>query len=847
MSWWKSNKILRRIANQISSGISPVKKVSRFNWYRKYVLAAGFTAWVDNNIAIKNKKGNGPALVIGNSYPIKDQLSAMGFRWDIVGRSGWFMDVATLKGNQRAVDRLQSLGVPLDSIGLSGVSQQQPQPQRQPQVPQQSQQSQQNILSSWTLATSNKDGSPVALYPSLGNQNSATWEWQDRLGNKGQIREQDIRSRFTSVIGNDNRKVQAPDPLQLFKIFDQMNLEKNTDIESVNTEVNSAEYKDRPSPESIRMKPEHVTVYNAAIRDKFLKTGENVMINALAGTGKTSQLKDLASFKPENERWLYLVFNKKNQVESEKAFPPGVDVMTTHSFLGQVLSMSDESVGGNMKLQESRPGQRPPPKKIGVISKALIPPTWPEPRALNKSGTKCIFNWNAARKTMKIAELAKQFGINPNNSDAMDQLLDIVGKYQIDMDVSTLNQAAPRDYTQDILQKCLEILRGCMPGQLPRGVDRRWSGLRDHDDTLWLPTIFSQQINWGAKKLGYDVVLMDEVQDFNLCQLNMAENLKNKGSRMVGVGDPNQALYYFRGADKDAFNKLVNILTDGKSEPMQLPINWRSDEAILDYTKERTGIEVEIAPHKRGKGMINTVTQSEDYMNNMINSYKANGNMLDKSTAIISPTNAPLVGVALNLLKNNVEFEIVGRDLFNNIERVIKEAVFKPEAIDVNDIRWKIGDYADKVRARWGRDLSKQDEVKETEEYSEAIISILDFLDQNEFVDTSNPGAGPMRTCSDFLLYLKSKIGGVNVDNGKEAAAMSSRLNDEKESRKKVQLTTSHRSKGFEYDAVAVLGDDKFNPNREDMPDWERSQLKNAQYVTYTRAKNELWVLLNKE
>jgi len=858
MSWWKSN-IIRKIAKHILSGIELSKKMSNFNWYRKYVLAAGFTAWVDNDVASKNRRGNGPAFVIGNSYSIKDQLSAMGFRWDMAGRSGWFLDVNTLKGNQQAINKLQSLGVPLNTIGMpvniQPVRPSQP-VQRYPQRPVVDNPSN-SVADSpsgqiWYLAKVKNlkeipTGSPVIL----SAQKDGSWKWVDKsyipnlsgqvdsnipTGLSGLLSKSEVSSSVVSIKDENGTEISSTNPSELFAIFENMN--KKTE----DTVVDPEKYKDRSSAEDARMKPEHVTVYNAAIREKFLKTSDNIMINALAGTGKTAQLKDIASFKNPNERWLYLVFNKKNQVESQNNFPAGVDVMTTHSFLGQVLDMSDKSVGGDMRLQQSRPGQKSPPRKIGVIAKAIISPTWPDPYALNKKGNRCIFNWNASRKAMKVAELSKQFGVNPNDSDAMNRMLEIVRKYQIDMDVSTLKETATRDYTKDILQKSLEILQGCMPGQLPRGVDKRYASVRDHDDTLWLPTIFTNQIDWAAKKLGYDVVLMDEVQDFNICQINMAQNLKNAGSRMVGVGDPNQALYYFRGADNDAFDKLIDILTDGKSEPMPLPINWRSDEAILDYTKQRTGIEVEVAPHKKGKGMINTVTKSTDFLDNLITGYKNNNNMLERSTAIISPTNAPLIGVALHLLKNNVEFEIVGRDLYQNLERVIKEAVFSADQVGIDDMRWKLGDHLDKVKGRWGRDLSKQDEVKETEEFVTAIASILDYLDQSEYKDPSNPNSRPMRNGGDFLLYLKSKIGGVNVDNGEAAAEMSARLNDENAKKKKVQLTTAHRSKGFEYDAVGVLGDKKFTPNKKGIPDWEKRQLKNAQYVAYTRAKNELWV-----
>ena len=80
----------------------------------------------------------------------------------------------------------------------------------------------------------------------------------------------------------------------------------------------------RPSPESCRFPPEFMNEYTQKIQDRFLNTNKGMCLSALAGTGKTSNLKHLASFIKPGEKWLYLVFNKKNQVESVNEFPNGV-------------------------------------------------------------------------------------------------------------------------------------------------------------------------------------------------------------------------------------------------------------------------------------------------------------------------------------------------------------------------------------------------------------------------------------------------------------------------------------------------------------------------------------------
>lgn len=60
------------------------------------------------------------------------------------------------------------------------------------------------------------------------------------------------------------------------------------------------------------------------------RTGGNLVVEALAGTGKTTTLKLIAGMHP-NRRGTYLVFNKASQMEAAGKFPMSVNVTTAHS------------------------------------------------------------------------------------------------------------------------------------------------------------------------------------------------------------------------------------------------------------------------------------------------------------------------------------------------------------------------------------------------------------------------------------------------------------------------------------------------------------------------------------
>jgi len=72
-------------------------------------------------------------------------------------------------------------------------------------------------------------------------------------------------------------------------------------------------------------------------------TGRVLLINARAGTGKTTTLQMIATEHPDL-KILYLVFNRKAKEEAAAKFPENVDVRTVHSlaFTGNIARWKDQ-------------------------------------------------------------------------------------------------------------------------------------------------------------------------------------------------------------------------------------------------------------------------------------------------------------------------------------------------------------------------------------------------------------------------------------------------------------------------------------------------------------------------
>jgi len=291
-------------------------------------------------------------------------------------------------------------------------------------------------------------------------------------------------------------------------------------------------------PESYRIKPEWITKHQKDIRDVFSGSKSHIILPALAGSGKTTMLKDLASNAKPGERWLYLVFNKKNQIESKKAFPPGVEVFTSHSFLEQrVFSANKETLPSSSifdKEKDDRDSQYE--AKAEMLIANIV---FGDNNYIDRSNRGFVKN-----ACYNLLSKAKNFAVHPEKEDLPVKLKEIIKKYKIDTKPK-FSDGQPRDYAAEIVSICSEVLKATMPKS--KGAQMR--SLRDHDDTLWWTAIHADELKWPS----YDVVLADEVQDFNVCQQIMLKKLEEAGARIIAVGDENQAIYAFRGADAGSF------------------------------------------------------------------------------------------------------------------------------------------------------------------------------------------------------------------------------------------------------------------------------------------------------
>ena len=108
----------------------------------------------------------------------------------------------------------------------------------------------------------------------------------------------------------------------------------------------------------------------------------------------------------------------------------------------------------------------------------------------------------------------------------------------------------------------------------------RAKGLLELDDLLTEALMVIQDKDTPRKLLRpFSYLLVDEFQDINPVQYRLIAALHDRGRELFVIGDPDQAIYGFRGADSQCF---AHLLADyPKTEVIRLGENYRSTPDIL--------------------------------------------------------------------------------------------------------------------------------------------------------------------------------------------------------------------------------------------------------------------------
>ncbi|MFW5994016.1 MAG: ATP-dependent helicase [Halanaerobiaceae bacterium] len=225
----------------------------------------------------------------------------------------------------------------------------------------------------------------------------------------------------------------------------------------------------------------------------------------------------------------------------------------------------------------------------------------------------------------------------------------------------------PKDYKVDKFNYLSEMAAQIYPLYQQR---LKESNAFDFDDLIMKPcqlfTEYPKVKEYYNRK--YKYILVDEYQDVNHAQYRLSQLLTGADNNIFVVGDPDQSIYGFRGAD---INNILNFEKDfSNAKVIRLEQNYRSKENILKAAqaviKNNSARLDKDLWSERGKGdrieFFEAATDKEEAGFIMEEARKMNGSGKYSygDMVVLYRTNAQSRSIEDVLRRNQVPYQIVG-------------------------------------------------------------------------------------------------------------------------------------------------------------------------------------------
>ena len=413
----------------------------------------------------------------------------------------------------------------------------------------------------------------------------------------------------------------------------------------------------------------------------------------------------------------------------------------------------------------------------------------------------------------------------------------------------------------------------------------------DFDDLLLLPIkLFKEYpdtLRYYQDK--YKYVLIDEYQDTNEAQYIFSKMLCNNHKNIFVVGDNDQAIYAFRGAN---YKNILNFETDYPDcKVILLEENYRSTQNILDaansvikHNKQRKDKNLWCNNDIGSKVKYVKTDSDKDectYVSKTIKELRDNGVQYE-DMAILYRTNAQSRLIEEEMLKNGIPYKIVGSFYFYN-RKEIKDLLCYLRLINNTDddvsllrvintpkrgIGEKTLDNLGNIANINGVSLFEAIDSGKELAFKNLILSMREkcenvtLTDMVEIVlndsglredlasDKSLESEIRLENLEEFKSITKSyeeEYGVISLNDFLNEISLVSDISEHQDGTNKVNLMTIHAVKGLEFDNVFVIGmEEGIFPHYNSINEGTMAAIEEERrlcYVAITRAKKNLWML----
>ena len=585
-----------------------------------------------------------------------------------------------------------------------------------------------------------------------------------------------------------------------------------------------------------------------------------LLVLAGAGSGKTSVLTSSIAFKIKEEsvdprNILAITFTNKaaNEMKDRISKLLGLDVSylwigTFHSICARILRMNIDKIGysNNFTIydtQDQRTLIRDIIKDLGYKDD------------INPRLAQSIIS-NAKNRSLDPEDFLKM-NFYMQNADEIAEIFKIYEKKKFEYNALDFD---------DLIEKVLELFS------------------KD-----------KEVLNYYQNK--FDYIFVDEFQDTNNSQYELIKFIAGKNQNVVAVGDADQSIYSFRGAD------IRNILNFEKDFPgtkiIKLEQNYRSTTKILKTANELIANNLERkeknlwTDNGDGADVIykETSVESEEsqFVIDTIKNLLAEG-YKESDIVILYRTNAQSRPFEEALLKNLIAYKVIGglkfydrkeiKDLIAYLNILVNSKDDVSLKRIINEPKRGIGDKSieniENIANSHG--ISMLDLITDlnfsvlltdrlrslSDKFYKPLEDIFKNVDKYQIVDLINEvldRTGYLRTLEKSLLVEdRARIDNINefissaadyqeanpddtLRDYLENLSLLSDIDKTEDKLDSVSLMTMHQAKGLEYPVVFIVGlDEGLFPSKRSLDEGNLEEERRLFYVGITRAEEKLFM-----
>lgn len=469
------------------------------------------------------------------------------------------------------------------------------------------------------------------------------------------------------------------------------------------------------------------SAYQQRIFDFVANDSRSALIEAVAGSGKTTTIVEAIKLLPVGSKVLFLAFNKSIAVELQARLPAWATAATFHS-----IGLKCITNGRKVRVDD---------RKVDNLARNYQPKNLP--------------------LVVKLVDFAKQWGIGVCLDDTKESWDSIVAHFGLD--------------TESDLDESISVASNVLADS------NRDKATVDFNDMIYLP------LKFNLANPQYDYIFVDEAQDTNNVRRLLVSKLIKPTGRVIAVGDSRQAIYGFTGADADSMNLIREQF---KAEKLPLSICYRCSKAVVEAAKM-------IVPQ---------IEANPTAIDGSVNTIKVDVAKPTSKDVVLCRNTAPLISLAFRYIAQGIGCRVRGRDIGKGLVSLINQQ----KASNVADLLEKVTAYKDLQIARLTAQ-GKHSQAQSIDDKCECIMTIANGL---------KDGA----TIADMIAYID-------------------RLFDDSLNGGILTLSTIHKAKGLEWPNVYIIRPDLMH-SKWAKKAWQMEQERNIQYVAITRAKENLYYVV---